>query len=131
VRFKVDENLPDELAQALRTAGWDCSTIDDQMMNGSDDETVERVCRAEERILVTFDLGFADVRAFAPGSHAGFIVFRLKNQSKPHTLRVAIGVIEWLRQRELRNELWIVEEDRIRIRGEGETAISLILTRSE
>lgn len=130
MRFKVDENLPDELAQAFRAAGWDCLSVTDQSLGGADDPRVAQVCLDENRILVTFDRGFADIRSFRPDAHAGFIVFRLRDQSKLRVLAVAERLIDWLRQRELHNELWIVEEDRIRIRG-GAGPDSLILTRSE
>jgi hypothetical protein len=44
------------------------------------------------------------------------IVFRLRSQDKRHVLAVAARLVAALRQRELRNELWIVHENRIRIR---------------
>jgi len=36
MRFKVDENLPEELAQLLRNAGWDATTVVEQQLGGSD-----------------------------------------------------------------------------------------------
>jgi hypothetical protein len=36
--------------------------------------------RAEGRILVTLDRGFADLRAYPPGSHPGIVVLRLHLQ---------------------------------------------------
>jgi hypothetical protein len=32
------------------------------------------------RILLTFDLDFADVRQYVPGAHAGIVVFRLQDR---------------------------------------------------
>jgi predicted nuclease of predicted toxin-antitoxin system len=116
MRFKVDENLPEELPELLRGAGWDATSVVQEELGGSDDAEISRVCDSENRILVTFDRGFANIRAYLPGAHPGFIVLRLKSQDKPHVLTVAKRVIAALRERELRNELWVVEEDRIRIR---------------
>jgi len=45
------------------------------------------------------------------------IVFRLKSQDKRHVLAIGARVIAALREREIRNELWIVHENRIRIRA--------------
>jgi hypothetical protein len=45
------------------------------------------------------------------------IVFRLKSQDKQHLLSVSSRLIAARRERELRQELWIVHEDRIRIRA--------------
>ncbi|MEA2339006.1 MAG: hypothetical protein QOE82_3013 [Thermoanaerobaculia bacterium] len=116
MRFKADENLPEELPQLLRDAGWDATSVVEEQLGGSDDERIKHVCDDENRILITFDRGFANIRAYAPATHPGFIVLRLRSQDKPHVLTVARRVIAALRERELRNELWIVEEGRIRVR---------------
>ena len=116
MRFKVDENLPDELALLFRENGWDATTVVDQNIGGALDPRVAEVCDAEDRILVTFDVGFANIRAYPPARHPGFIVFRLARQDKPHVLRVSAHVIAKLRDRGLHNELWVVDEGRIRIR---------------
>ena len=116
MKFKVDENLPEELAELLRDAGWDCYTIYDEALGGEVDPTIEEVCEAEGRILVTFDRGFANIQA--PHANVpGFIVFRLRSQDKHSVLRVAAQVVQALIRRPLQDELWIVHESRIRIRS--------------
>jgi predicted nuclease of predicted toxin-antitoxin system len=116
VRFKVDENLPEELSQLLRDTGWDSFTVVAQQLGGEKDPQLAQICATEARILVTFDRGFSNIRLYPPSNSPGMIVFRLKSQDKPHVLAVALRLIEALRRRELRNELWIVHENRIRIR---------------
>jgi len=78
---------------------------------------IKEVCDAEDRILITFDRGFSNIRAYAPESHPGFVVFRLKSQDKPHVLSVSARLIEAFHQHDLNGELWIVYESRIRIRS--------------
>ncbi|HKS22801.1 MAG TPA: DUF5615 family PIN-like protein [Thermoanaerobaculia bacterium] len=116
MQFKIDENLPDELSALLRENGWDSTTIVEQDISGADDPKVASVCDGEDRILITFDTGFANIRAYPPADHPGYIVFRLAHQDKPHVLRIAAQVVAKLRDRGLRNELWVVDESRIRIR---------------
>lgn len=116
MRFKVDENLPVEIAKALRDAGWAAFTIDEEQLSSADDEQVQAVCDEEDRILVTFDRGFSNTRTHAPETHPGFVVFRLRSQAKRHVLSATERLIVALHERELRHELWIVEESRIRIR---------------
>ena len=122
MKFKVDENLPHELTQLFRDAGWDCWSVDEQNLGGAIDPRVAEVCTFENRILVTFDRGFSNIRRYPPPGFPGIIVFRLKRQDKHHVLHVSTRLIEALRQRELRNELWIVHENRIRIRFAGAPA---------
>jgi len=71
---------------------------------------------AEDRVLITFDLDFADVRSFPVWSHGGIVVFRLHDQrwaglEGPARHLVASEVLE-----RIRGGLAIVDEARIRIR---------------
>jgi predicted nuclease of predicted toxin-antitoxin system len=116
MKFKVDENLPEELSEFLCNAGWDCMSVVQQQLGGEDDPKLDEVCRAENRILITFDRGFSNIQTYPPAYRAGIIVLRLKSQDKQHVLRVGIRLVQALRQRELHGELWIVHENRIRIR---------------
>jgi len=54
MKFKVDENLPAELAELLRSAGYEAVTVVAQGRKGDTDPSLTEVCRKEERILVTF-----------------------------------------------------------------------------
>lgn len=121
MKFKVDENLPEELAQLLRDTGWDALTVYDEALGGEIDPAIEKVCEAERRILVTFDRGFAN-RKVLHANLPGFIVFRLRNQDKRSVLNVANRLVQALTARPLENELWIVHENRIRIRSLLRTA---------
>jgi predicted nuclease of predicted toxin-antitoxin system len=42
--FKVDENLPVEIADLLRQAGYDAVTVFDQHLEGSTDSDIASVC---------------------------------------------------------------------------------------
>jgi predicted nuclease of predicted toxin-antitoxin system len=116
MRFKVDENLPVEVAQLFRVAGHEAATVLDQDLRGRDDRTGAIVCQQEARALVTLDLDFADIRTYPPAHHAGMLVLRLQRQDKPHVLEVFARVIPRLSQEPLAQRLWIVEENRLRMR---------------
>jgi hypothetical protein len=45
MRFKVDENLPVEVAQLLREAGHEAATEFDQHLGGCDDLTIASICQ--------------------------------------------------------------------------------------
>lgn len=117
MKFKVDENLPEELSLLLRAAGWDSLTVYEQQLGGEADPRVADICASELRILITFDRGFSNIRVYPLANSPGMIVFRLKSQDKRHVLAVGDRVVQMLAQRELRNELWIVHDNRIRIRA--------------
>ena len=116
MKFKFDENLPIEVANLLEQAGQEASTVYDQGLVGAVDENVAEVCQAEARILVTLDLDFADIRAYPPEEYPGIIVMRLKQQDKPYVLNIATRWIKVLADEVIENRLWVVDEQKIRIR---------------
>ncbi len=117
MRFKVDENLHDEVAALLNAAGHDARTVRDQGMRGCSDSTLADHCRADDRVVVTLDLDFANIRAFPPHAGAGTIVLRVGNQSRRHVLQVIQRVLDLLNDQPTAGRLWIVTEGGTRIRG--------------
>jgi len=83
VRFKIDENLPIDIADLLRSAGHDALTVFDQQLIGEDDNRILHICQNEERALITLDLDFSDVRSYPPLEYFGLVVLRLHRQDKP------------------------------------------------
>ena len=116
MRFKLDENLPLQLRRLFTESGHDAVTVLDQGMGGAADAEVASVCLLEERILVTQDIDFADIRMYPPGQFPGIVVFRLTSQTRDDLLDVSAMLIETLARSFLRGQLWIVEDSRVRIR---------------
>ncbi|HPQ42392.1 MAG TPA: DUF5615 family PIN-like protein, partial [bacterium] len=50
MRFKIDENLPIDVAFLLREEGYDAVTVIDENLGGSTDLKLIEVCRSERRI---------------------------------------------------------------------------------
>lgn len=117
MRFKIDENLPEDYAEMLAAAGHDAVTAVAQGLKGQDDPVLLAVCEQEGRILVTLDLGFSDVRTYPPQRLPGMIVVRAQRQDKAHLLNVFQRAVAMMGTKPLEHRLWIVEETRIRIRG--------------
>ena len=121
MKFKVDENLPIEVAALLVEADHDAVTVTDQGVGGIPDSELASLCQDEGRAVVTFDLGFGDIRAYPPAEFPGLVVFRLDRQDKPHVVALCRRLVSALEHEELSGSLWIVEEDQVRIRRSDET----------
>ncbi len=119
MKFKVDENLPVEIAEILRAADHDVLMVFDQGLQGGSDSRIASVCKQEERVIVTLDLDFADIRAYPPEQFSGIIVLRVARQDKNHVIAVFKQIISALEIEPLVHHLWVVEENQIRIRGEN------------
>ena len=118
MKFKVDENLPTEYAPILREAGFEADTVSDEKLSGAGDSVLSERCRAEDCVLMTLDLDFANVQAYPPKSHPGIVVFRSKSQDKPTLVALLKRLVPALLQFSTKHQLWIVEPDRIRYREE-------------
>ena len=116
VRFKTDENLPIEVVEQIKASGHDALSVVDQGPGGAPDPSIAQVCTAEDRVLVTLDTDFSDIRAYPPGSHPGIIVFRLARQDKQTVLDVTKRLLVALETEVLAGALWVVDERRIRVR---------------
>ena len=116
MRFKIDENLPNECASLLRDAGHDAETVYTEMLQGKPDSLVVSVCQQEDRILVTLDRGFGNLITYPPRDYPGFVVLQPHRQDKATVLALLRQVIPLLASRQIAHQLWVVEEGRVRIR---------------
>jgi predicted nuclease of predicted toxin-antitoxin system len=116
MRLKVDENLPRAACELLQRAGHDAISVGEQGLSGADDARIYRLCQDEQRALITLDVDFANLQAYEPKSSCGVIVLRLAQQDKPRVLEVLARTLPVLEREPLAKRLWVVEEDRIRIR---------------
>ena len=82
MKIKLDENLPVQTALNLRSLGHDVHTIPEEGLSGSDDDHIWSVTQREERFLITQDLDFSDARKFAPETHYGIALIRLRQPSR-------------------------------------------------
>jgi len=114
--FKVDENLPSQVAELLRSSGYDAVSVRDQRLEGAGDATVASACKNEGRILITLDTGFADIRTYPPRALPGLIVLRLRRQSDFRVINIIKRLMPLLSSQPLTHCLWIVSETKVRIK---------------
>ena len=123
MRAKLDENVPIEAAELLRTAGWMCDTVHDEALAGANDPMVAAACQTEARVLFTLDLDFADIRAYPPNQYVGIVVFRPAEPSRRQVLHLMARVLPVLAAEWAPHQLWIVEPGGVRVRGAQEPAV--------
>jgi predicted nuclease of predicted toxin-antitoxin system len=116
MQFKIDENLPAELAELLQSAGHNAKTVYEQQLMGTKDSVLLNHCKVENRVLVTLDLDFSDISEYPPEKYEGIIVLRTGSQNKSHVLNIFKRLIPILGIEQINERLWIVEESLIRIR---------------
>ena len=116
MKFKLDENLSPSLAKVFAAAGHEAHSVAEEQLNGQPDERVIDVCGREQRALLTFDLDFSNIHAYPPKRYAGIAVLRLGSQSHDVAKAAVERILALLPREQLSGTLWIIEEDRVRIR---------------
>ena len=118
MRFKFDENLPSDLGALLRRDGHDAHSVLDENLRGAADPSIAKVCRDERRILITLDLDFGHIKNYPPLDYHGIIVLRLARQDRETVLAIIPRILTLLQTEPIAQRLWIVDDNRTRIRGE-------------
>lgn len=121
MRFKLDENLSRHLVETLKEVGHDAETAADEGLAGSTDEVLGAAAAKEGRLLLSLDVGFADLRRFPPGSHSGIVVFRPGGLGPVATNRLVSAFVHEEAIANLVGCTCVVEPGRIRIRRPAES----------
>jgi predicted nuclease of predicted toxin-antitoxin system len=116
LKFKLDENLPDLVRQSLIALGFDAHTVAEEQLAGAPDDKVLQACVAEDRILITLDLDFSDIRAYPPGSYPGIWVLRPSKQTFKAIEALVQAGLRLATVERVPGQLWVVDEKRVRIR---------------
>jgi predicted nuclease of predicted toxin-antitoxin system len=76
MRFKIDENLPYEIADDLQSLGHDADSVVNEGLAGCSDDVVVEHARVSHRILLTLDKGIASLLRYPSEAHHGVVLFR-------------------------------------------------------
>jgi predicted nuclease of predicted toxin-antitoxin system len=77
-------------------------------MTGARDEDILGTCMQEERILITLDLDFADIRNCPPGETPGILVIRMNKQDKRTIIDTVARLLKVITKEQVADKLWIV-----------------------
>ncbi len=116
MKFKLDENLPEVVYGSLIALGHDAHTVAQEGLAGARDEAVLQACIAEDRILITLDLDFSDIRAYPPGSYPGVWVLRPPKQTFATIKALVLAGLRLSLVERVQGQLWVIDERRVRIR---------------
>jgi predicted nuclease of predicted toxin-antitoxin system len=116
VRVKLDENLGNSIAELLRRAGHDTTTVREQNLAGATDENIFGVCKSEDRALITLDRDFGQVQRFQPRQSAGIVILELGGPASLRLIEERVrDFLALAASRSVVGELWIVEAGRVRV----------------
>jgi predicted nuclease of predicted toxin-antitoxin system len=108
--------MPLAARSILADRGWDVRDVYEESLAGEVDAVLQARCQAEDRVLVTLDNDFADIRRYDPARSPGVIVLRPRNQSIRASLECLAAAVRALEIEPIAQALWIVEPERLRVR---------------
>ena len=82
MRIRLDENIPFRLADILNRMGHEVDSVQQEGLSGQNDELIWKTTQEANRFLITQDLDFSDIRQFAPGTHYGLLLVRLRDPGR-------------------------------------------------
>jgi predicted nuclease of predicted toxin-antitoxin system len=116
VKIKLDENLPARLVRLLAELGHDTDTVPQEGFAGRPDSDIWAAAQNAERFLITQDLDFSDIRRFAPGTHHGILLVRLRTPGRDELVRRVQAVFETELVESWKHCFVVVTDHKLRVR---------------
>ena len=116
-KFLIDEDMPRSTARALRGKGYEAVDVRDCGLKGKKDDEVFAYARQIEAVLITGDMGFANIIHFPVGSHKGIVVAHYPNEVSPAEINKQIlAAFESIHETDFDGNLIMLDPGRMRIR---------------
>lgn len=116
MKIKLDENLPAEVADLLLSRGHDTHTVAQELLVGRVDDVIIRAAINEDRVLLTQDLDFSDLRKFKPGTHSGIVLIRLRDPSRRRIIERVEQILNCEQVENWRGCFIVISDRKLRIR---------------
>lgn len=116
MRFLADMGVALRVAEWLRAQGHDVAHLSELGLQRLPDREIFKRAVAEARIIITFDLDFGEIVAFASGRSVGVVLFRLRNTRTDHVIERLRAVLERSAGDLEKGAVVVVEESRHRVR---------------
>jgi len=118
MNFLIDANLPRSSKAVFLRHGHQVVDVRDVLPRGAADARIAQYAKENQRVLVTRDFDFADIRNYPPENYPGLVVLDLPDDAIASTINKALE--SFINQNELLarlpGRLAIVETWRVRFR---------------
>ena len=116
MRFLADMCVDVRVVEWLREQGHDAIHLRDEGLHKMPNGEIFKKGIKENRVIITFDLDFAEIAALTGGEKTSVVLFRLKNTRAPNVISHLSKVIQESLDDFEKGAVVVVEEFRHRIR---------------
>lgn len=116
MRFLTDMCVDVRIVRWLQEQEHDATHLRDEGLHRMPNGEIFKKAINEDRVVITFDLDFAEIAALTEGKKASVILFRLRNTRAPHVIERLSTVLENSSEALEKGAVVVVEESRHRVR---------------
>ena len=116
MRFLADMCVDVRVVEWLREQGHDAIHLRDEGLHRMPNGDIFKKGIKEDRVIITFDLDFAEIAALTRGKKTSVVLFRLKNTRVPNVISHLSKVIQESMDGVQKRAVVVVEEFRHRDR---------------
>ena len=116
MRFLTDMCVDVRIVRWLQEQEHDATHLRDEGLHRMPNGEIFKKAINEDRVVITFDLDFAEIAALTEGKKASVILFRLRNTRAPHVIERLSTVLEDSSEALEKGAVVVVEESRHRVR---------------
>ena len=116
MRFLADMCVDVRIVRWLQEQEHDATHLRDEGLHRMPNGEIFKKAINEDRVIITFDLDFAEIAALTEGKKASVILFRLRNTRTPHVIERLSTVLEDSSEALEKGAVVVVEESRHRVR---------------
>ena len=116
-RFLVDEDCPLNLETLLNSKGHEAIHVRTSGLSGTKDPELFIFAQQEQRIIISRDLGWANINTYPPNTHRGLIILRMPfTATATEIQQIFEYFIDIVNISELVGAIVIVDKNKFRIR---------------
>ncbi len=112
----ADECVYKITVDLLRSWGHDVLTAQEVGLSGKPDEEILAYAVRHERVLITIDMDFSNIRHYTPESHRGIIVAKIRPRNADAVHKVLQHLLNNIKPDRLNTSLVIIDQTKYRIR---------------
>lgn len=116
MRFLADMCVDVRIVRWLQEQEHDATHLRDEGLHRMPNGEIFKKAINEDRVVITFDLDFAEIAALTEGKKASVILFRLRNTRASHVIERLSTVLENSSEALEKGAVVVVEESRHRVR---------------
>lgn len=115
MKFLADENIYTSTIRFLRSLGHDVLDVKELRLFGLSDDRLLNLSRKDDRILLTLDKDFVDLR-YPMKTDCSILIVRVKPPTPENINHALVKFLERVHECDIKNALVILEADRYRLR---------------